>query len=248
MMSVNFDGCGKFTARAQSLFPVTVWLLSEREMKTLLICLSLLCALTSTSAQNLERGKDINATCAGCHGEFGEGGKKGEYPRIGGLGKTYLSNQLKAFRSRIRVNLPMFPYSQERELPDQDIEDVSAYLASVQLSTEWPVFKPEDDALTRLTAVEKVMIIPRAPGDLANGEKIYVRDCETCHGKEGLGRGRTPRLVGQHTNYLMKQLTAFASGERVEIEDEMRSVLKALKQQDLQDILAYLTLIQTRQP
>ncbi len=215
-------------------------------MKTILICVFLLCGLSTAVAQNLERGKDINATCAGCHGEFGEGGKKGEYPRIGGLGKTYIANQLKAFRDRTRVNMPMFPYSQERELPKQDIEDVSAYLASVKLSTEWPTFKPEDDALTRLAAVEKVMIIPRAPGDLNNGKMIYVKDCETCHGKKGMGLGYIPRLVGQHTNYLMKQLTAFANGERVDIEDEMRSALKALKPQDLQDILAYLTLIQTK--
>ena len=248
MMLLKFLECMEFIARAQSRFARNGMAVNAQKMKTWLICLSLLCAVSSACAQNLERGKDINATCAGCHGEFGEGGKKGEYPRIGGLGKTYLVNQLRAFRSRIRVNLPMFPYSQERELPDQDIEDVSAYLASVKLSTEWPVFKPEDDALTRLTAVEKVMIIPRAPGDLANGEKIYVRDCETCHGKEGLGRGRTPRLVGQHSNYLMKQLNAFATGERVEIEDDMRSVLKLLKPQDLQDILAYLTLIQTKPP
>lgn len=247
-MPINFPDCTGFIERAQSRFFAKSTAVNAQMMKTLLICLSLLCTLSSASAQNLERGKDINATCAGCHGEFGEGGKKGEYPRIGGLGKTYISNQLKAFRSRIRVNMPMFPYSQERELPDQDIEDVSSYLASIKLSTEWPVFKPEDDALTRLTAVEKVMIIPRAPGDLANGEQIYVRDCETCHGKEGMGRGRTPRLVGQHTNYLMKQLNAFSSGERVEIEDEMRSVLMALKPQDLQDILAYLTLIQTKKP
>lgn len=195
-------------------------------------------------AQNLERGKEINATCAGCHGEFGQGGKKGEYPRIGGQRAAHIADQLKSFRARTRLNLPMFPYTQAREMSDQDVEDVSAYLASIELPTQWPEFKPEDDALTRLTATEKVMIIPRAPGDLDNGKKIYVKECVTCHGKDGMGRGKFPRLVGQYSNYLMKQMGSFIKGERPHDEVDMRGILNELKDQDLQDILAYLTLIQ----
>lgn len=212
-------------------------------MKKLLMCL-LLAVAPWTHAQNLERGKEINATCAGCHGEFGQGGKKGEYPRIGGQRAAHIADQLRSFRARTRLNLPMFPYTQAREMSDQDVEDVSAYLASIELPTQWPEFRPEDDALTRLTATEKVMIIPRAPGDLDNGKKIYVKECVTCHGKDGMGRGKFPRLVGQYTNYLMKQMGSFIKGERPHDEVETRGILNELKDQDLQDILAYLTLIQ----
>lgn len=133
-------------------------------------------------------------------------------------------------------------------MSDQDVEDVSAYLASIELPTEWPEFKPDDDALTRLTAMEKVMIIPRAPGDIDNGGKIYKKECFACHGKDGMGRGKFPRLVGQYTSYLMKQISSFLKGERSHDEVEMRGILNELKAQDLQDILAYLTLIQTGQP
>ena len=31
-----------------------------------------------------ENGEEINELCAGCHGEFGQGGKEGEYPRLAG--------------------------------------------------------------------------------------------------------------------------------------------------------------------
>jgi cytochrome c553 len=133
-------------------------------MKALFILLMLLGLNQPGQTQNLEHGKEINATCAGCHGEFGQGGKRGEYPRIAGQRQAHIIDQLRAFRGRTRLNLPMFPYTQERELSDADIQDVSAYLASVALPTEWPMFKDSDDALTRLTAVDKVMIIPRAPG------------------------------------------------------------------------------------
>lgn len=217
--------------------------------KHLLTGLLTLCALMPMAgAQNLERGKEINGTCAGCHGEFGQGGKKGEYPRIGGQRAAHIADQLKSFRARTRVNLPMFPYTQEREMSDQDVEDVAAYLASIELPTQWPEFKDDDDALTRLTAMEKVMIIPRAPGNVENGGKIYNKECFICHGKDGMGRGKFPRLVGQYTNYLMKQMTSFIKGERAHDEVEMRGILNELKASDLQDVLAYLTLIQTEQP
>ena len=217
-------------------------------MRALFVLLLLLGLSQTGQSQNLERGKEINATCAGCHGEFGQGGKHGEYPRIGGQRQAHIVSQLRAFRARTRLNLPMFPYTQERELPEADIEDVSAYLASVELPTKWPEFKDSDDALTRLTAVDKVMIIPRAAGNLDNGKTIYQKECVTCHARDGMGRGKFPRLVGQYTSYLKKQMDIFIKGERSHDEEEMVGILNQFKEQDLQDILAYLTSIQATQP
>ena len=217
-------------------------------MKALFTLLFLAGLSLSGQTQNLEHGKEINATCAGCHGEFGQGGKRGEYPRIAGQREAHIKDQLRAFRARTRLNLPMFPYTQERELSEADIVDVSAYLASVELPTLWPVFKDDDDALTRLTAVEKVMIIPRAPGNLDNGQKIYQKECVTCHARDGMGRGKFPRLVGQYTAYLKKQIDTFIKGERAHDEVEMVGILNQFKEQDLLDVLAYLTSIQVTQP
>lgn len=217
-------------------------------MKALFILLMLLGLNQPGQTQNLEHGKEINATCAGCHGEFGQGGKRGEYPRIAGQRQAHIIDQLRAFRGRTRLNLPMFPYTQERELSDADIQDVSAYLASVELPTEWPTFKDSDDALTRLTAVDKVMIIPRAPGNLDHGGTLYKKECVTCHARDGMGRGKFPRLVGQYTSYLKKQMDTFIKGERSHDEEEMVGILNQFKEQDLLDILAYLTSIQSPQP
>lgn len=217
-------------------------------MKALFILLFLAGLSLSGQTQNLEHGKEINATCAGCHGEFGQGGSRGEYPRLAGQRQAHLMDQLRAFRARIRVNLPMFPYTQERELSEADIEDVSAYLAAVELPTQWPVFKDGDDALTRLTAVDKVMIIPRSPGNLDNGQKIYQKECVTCHAQDGMGRGKFPRLVGQYTSYLKKQMDAFIKGERAHDEVEIVGILNQFKEQDLNDVLAYLTSIQVTRP
>ncbi len=213
----------------------------------LLPVLLALCVSGLGHAQNLDKGKEINSTCAGCHGELGQGGSRGEYPRIGGQRAAYIVDQLKSFRARKRVNIPMFPYTQERELPDEDIKDVAAYLASIQLPTKWPVFKDSDDALTRLTLTERVMIIPRAPGNLGNGEAIYQKQCVTCHAKNGMGRGMFPMLVGQYTSYLKRQMDQYVKGERPHDEVEIGGMLNDLKEGDLQDILAYLTSIQEQE-
>lgn len=198
-------------------------------------------------AQNLDKGKEINSTCAGCHGEFGQGGSRGEYPRLAGQGAKYLESQLKAFRARTRINIPMYPYTQERELPDEDIKDIAAYLASIELPTKWPVFKDSDDALTRLTMTERVMIIPRVTGNLANGEAIYQKQCHTCHGKTGMGRGMFPMLVGQYTSYLKRQMDKYVKGDRPHDEEAIGGLLNKLREEDMQDILAYITSLQEQQ-
>ena len=103
------------------------------KLRCTLLLLALFAANVARADDMFEKGKDINGTCAGCHGEFGQGGKRGEYPRIGGQRAAHIADQLKAFQTRKRMNMPMFPYTQERELSDDDIKAVSAYLESIVL-------------------------------------------------------------------------------------------------------------------
>lgn len=213
----------------------------------LLLALAASLTITAARAQDMEKGKEINGVCAACHGEFGQGGKRGEYPRIGGQRAAYLADQLRSFRARKRINIPMFPYTQDRELPDEDIAEISAYLAAIELPTKPPQFKDSDDALTRLLSMEKVMIVPRVEGDLENGKAIYQKQCVACHGKTGKGRGKFPMVVGQYTNYLKKQMDAYIKGERPHDDDESRGSLADMKEKDLQDILAYITALQDEQ-
>lgn len=205
-----------------------------------------------------DSGKEIYGPCAACHGDMGQGGKRGEYPRLAGQRPGYIEYTLRKFRSRERLNLPMFPYTQERELSDADIKAVAAYIAGIELSTRMPDFKPTDDALTRLEAMQNVMIIPKLEGDLANGGKLYKEECAYCHGADGRGKTRFPMLIGQYTNYLQKQMDAYLKGERphdaVEDEEEEEAkpktvtkkvgVLNRLAEKDIKDILAFITRLQ----
>lgn len=208
-------------------------------LATLLSCLAF--------ADDTEKGREINFVCAGCHGDKGQGGKRGEYPRIAGQRAAYLEDQLRSFRARRRLNIPMLPYTEERELPDQDIQAIASYLSGIRLSNKMPVFKGDEDAYTRLLAMENVMLISRAEGNIDNGQQHYQEHCANCHAKDGMGRSDFPMLVGQYTNYLKRQIDAYRKKERPHDEDKPGGVLDRFKDEDIQDMLAYLTSIQQQE-
>lgn len=216
-----------------------------RTLTSLLGSLLLACAAPPAAAQNLTNGKEIHAICSGCHGKHAQGGKGGEYPRLAGQRSDYIEAQLHAFRTRKRLNIPMLPYTQPRELSDQDIVDVAAYLSSIQLTLKPPVFASSQDARARRDALDRVFVIERAEGDLTQGAGIYNATCASCHAKNGKGRSDFPMLVGQYSNYLKRQIEAFRRGDRPHDEDEARKgTLMALSEADIDNILAHLTVIQ----
>ena len=211
------------------------------------LCAVVLATSYPVAAVDLEKGKEINGTCAACHGDNGQGGKKGEYPRIAGQRVNYIEGQLRNFRARTRLNIPMFPYTQEREMGDEDIKDIAAYIASIDLPNKMPVYTGNEDALTKLQMADRVMIIPRAEGNIENGGQIYQKQCAACHAKTGKGRGMFPMLVGQYTSYLKRQVDHYLKGDRPHDGEGVVGVLNDLKEQDVNDILAYLTSIQEPQ-
>ncbi|MDP2830293.1 MAG: c-type cytochrome [Sulfuricellaceae bacterium] len=195
------------------------------------------------AAPDLETGQQINGVCAACHGDNGQGGKKGEYPRLAGQKVGYLKEQLVKFKNRQRINLPMFPYTEDRELPDADIEHIATFLANSQLETRLPEFKDSDDALARLLKMEKVLNIPRSEGDVAAGKTLYESKCVRCHGAKGEGKSFMPMLAGQYTSYLQRQIGLFQKGERQHDEDAApgKDVLAPFSKDEIRDMLAFLT-------
>lgn len=196
---------------------------------------------------DLRVGEEINELCAGCHGEFGEGGKQGVYPRLAGQPYQFLVDQLLMFRLRTRPNLAMIEYMDERQMPDEDVQDVSAYLASIELPTRLaPIDEnaPDFDALARLEEAKKVLQIPRAEGDVERGGKLYRRECASCHGRDGMGEpdGNVPMLAGQYTDYLWRQVEKYREGLRIHDPSAPQDQLMAeFADDEVRDMFAYLS-------
>ncbi|NOR51326.1 MAG: c-type cytochrome [Gammaproteobacteria bacterium] len=212
---------------------------------SLLISVSLWPAVTTAYEPDLELGEEINELCAGCHGEYAQGSKDGEYPRLAGQPAAYIKKQMHLFRDRKRHNIPMYEYVDERQFPDAEIADVSAYIATIELPTSLPIFDEDNfDPLERLILAKKILNIRRAPGDIKAGKKLYKKECKSCHGRGGWGdrEDGVPMIAGQYTEYLHRMVQQFIKKVWIHDEDEPDDeILAEFSKEELEDIFAYLS-------
>ena len=193
-------------------------------------------------------GEEINEVCAGCHGEFGQGGKDGEYPRLAGMPAAFIAKQLHLFRDRKRPNMAMIEFVDERQMPDDEIQHISIYLSDITLKTKLPPVDetaPDFNAYERLLESKKMMQIGRAEGDVKKGGKSYKKECGSCHGSDGFGDQKKgiPMLAGQYTNYLWRQVEKLRGRIRIHDEDEPdEELLDDFSDEELKDIFAYLSI------
>ena len=81
------------------------------------------------------------------------------------------------------------------------------------------------------------------------GQEIYLHglaekgvvQCVACHGDLAQGRNEFPRLAGQHTDYLIKQLSVFQNSDDRPRGQMMRAVAHQLSPQDKSDVAEYIT-------
>lgn len=222
-------------------------------MNVLLKLVALLCCLVpfDLAAQDkfdLRAGREINELCAGCHGEFGQGGKDGEYPRIAGQPMAYIIKQMQLFRERKLDNMAMLEYVNPRDFPEADVYDVSGYLSQVQLLTQLPPIDESKkfDPLERLQLAKMVINIPRTEeGDPDKGRATYNKECRSCHGADGWGKENQdiPMLAGQHTKYLLRQVEKYRKGLRKHDESDPVELLTLFTDAELMNIFAFLATV-----
>ncbi|WP_456375619.1 NapC/NirT family cytochrome c, partial [Thiolapillus sp.] len=196
-----------------------------------------------------EDAEDIMEICAACHGVYGQGTSDGEYPRLAGLNPAYLAKQLKAFKTRKRINIPMIPFANDRELPEKDVQTITAYLASIDLPTHLEAVEEEAtleegfDALGRLEQSKRTLNIPHYPGNRDAGGRLYRKECATCHGKRGEGNRllTIPMLTGQHSKYLLRQIDKFRKGKRTHADPRDQQIFQQFGDTEIADILAWLS-------
>jgi cytochrome c553 len=169
-------------------------------------------------------GAELFTTCAACHGPAGRGTSDGAIPAIAGQHGSVILKQLVDFRHDRRWDERMEHFTDRHHLPTpQDLTDVAAYASSL------PRF-PSTDGIGDGTA-------------LAEGASAYFQVCEACHGPLGQGdvlRLR-PRLAGQHYQYLLRQLTETAAGQRPAMDPAHVERLRRLTPTQLRGVADYLS-------
>lgn len=154
----------------------------------------------SAWAEDDDRGAQLFALCAYCHGHDGSGNREFLAPAIAGMGQWYVEAQLNKFRGGMRgvhfddiAGMRMRPMSLTLRSED-DVKAVAAYVASL------PVTRP-----------------PRLleGGDAARGKTLYT-PCIACHGATGEGNQALFGSPVATTSdwYLFTQLDNFKAGRR----------------------------------
>jgi cytochrome c553 len=174
---------------------------------------------------DIEAGKNKSVTCGACHGPDGNSVVP-EWPKLAGQHASYLTKQIKDFKSGSRKNPVMSPVSSP--LSDQDIEDLSAYFAS-----------------------QKRTIGSADPKLVEAGERLYrggnaetgVPACMSCHGPAGTGNPAAgfPALDGQHAAYTATQLRVYQSGERNDNPAAMmRTIAAKMTEEEIEAVSSYI--------
>jgi cytochrome c553 len=193
-------------------------------------CLVLLACQAYSAGETL--GERIyGAECVRCHGEQGQGGNDGDYPRLAGMPASYLALQLSSFLAGKRANKPMLPIFEEGRLRTEQVAAVSAYLSELPAPTAGDVGVPE-----------------RIDGDLELGRELYEKDCALCHGFDGRGKeeSENPPVVQQYPRYLAKQLGDFREGRRWH--EYAEPMFVEPESEDLDALLAYMLSLNSGPP
>ncbi len=176
-------------------------------------------AAGKTLYENGDESRELGA-CIGCHGKEGHS-EVLIYPNLFKQHPEYIEKQLRAFKDGSRIDVVMNKFA--GVLTEEEIKNIGAYFAN-----------PEAMASIKAKHVAKASVSSEA----VNAGKAKAGVCASCHGADGNSMvAMYPKLAGQSSEYLVKQLTEFKNGTRKD--PVMAGMAAALSAQDIQDLASY---------
>jgi len=179
--------------------------------------------LNFVKAGNAQKGRDLAAPCASCHGDIGISATPA-FPSLAGQLPTYVFKQLQDYADASRDNPIMTGIA--KGLSKQDMADLAAWFASLP---------PPPAAFVSADLKQAKTLVTQ--GD---NERLLV-PCEVCHGNDGQGQKLDiPALGGQQAEYLSATLTAFKDGSRHnDVYGKMRLIAKTLTEKEIEALGVY---------
>ena len=168
-------------------------------------------------------GKQLAATaCAECHGADGNSATP-DNPKLAGIDAGYLLKQLQDFKAGTR---PGASKASIGTLSDQDMDDLSVYYAGLQAAPG----------------------VVKEPTLLEPGKRVWeegipkngVPACSGCHGDQGQGDERYPRLAAQHAEYTIAEMELFAAGKRTNDLRLMQTVANRMTEEEIRAVAEYI--------
>jgi cytochrome c553 len=196
-------------------------------------------AFVLAGCANTERSRDLGnpaipgrvlaqQACSLCHGVRGVSVSP-NFPNLAAQQPAYVIAQLTEFRGHSRQDPAGFEYmwGVTRRLTDDQIAGLAAYYAALP-----PAHQGAEGDVALVEAGRKLF---------ADGvPDRNIPACSSCHGDRGQGLATFPRLAGQHTDYLAKQLRVFQRTDQRPDGSVMKVVAHQLTEADVLSAAAFL--------
>jgi cytochrome c553 len=182
-------------------------------------------AANDNGADNEAAVQIAGQVCSNCHGPGGVSVSP-LFPRLAGQQEQYLAAQIRAFKDKTRA--------------DPEAHNYMWGMATL-------VSEPMVGALAHYYAGQAPA--PGIAGNaklIAEGKRLFeqgvpdrgVAGCASCHGQAAEGKSIFPRLAGQHSAYLIRQLDVIQ--KQLRSSPIMHGIIKDLKPDEMKALAAYL--------
>jgi len=199
--------------------------LSDDEKEALAIYLESL-SDEHTAERRKAAAKIAIELCSSCHGPAGQSVAP-QFPRLAGQQQIYLAAQLHALKSKTRADPEAhdFMWGIAGKLDDSTINGLAEYYSKL----------PPMHSTTKASAE----LIKQGEELFRNG--IPPKDipaCASCHGQNAQGSSQFPRLAGQQSEYLVRQLSVIQDSLRKS--PIMHGIVQNLSETEMKAVAAYL--------
>lgn len=181
--------------------------------------------LDTLAAADRSKGAALaSQICAACHGDGGLS-RDPTYPFLSGQSAIAIYKQLHDYKTGARVHELMTPVV--KDLSEEQMADLAAYFGA----------GAEDFSLgKRFAFVDPATQKLALEGDPSRN----LPACNSCHTVGVAGPIEAPTLIGQHAQYLKRQLDLYRSGERSnDVYGRMRTIARTLRADEVERLSVF---------
>lgn len=165
----------------------------------------------------VQRGQKDAAVCRHCHG-VGGNSVMPDVPNLASQNAAYLLEQMNKFVLGQRKSSAFMEGMIKALTPEERI-NIALFLSQQPVTR-----KPAE-----------------MNGQGAAGRKLYGQVCIHCHGPEGTGSSKIPRLAGQQVQYVEDSLKRYRSGSGERTDPRMAAFTRNLTDADIRRLAVYLS-------
>ncbi len=170
----------------------------------------------SATQAAIKAGKKVTLFCANCHGEGGNSNKP-DIPNLAGQNPAYLLEQVSKFTDGRRRN--DFMQGMIKAMSDEEKVNAVMYFSSQTVK----VHASSNPALA------------------GRGKELFFKVCQRCHGEQGRGNEKIPRIAGQQSEYLTFSLKRYRDGTGERVDPQMAANTQNLSDADIDSLAAYVS-------